>query len=225
MKKKTQKTQKNNKTKNQKSNYQSHEKSLDQSREQLHGKKTPQKTQKNEKIKNTKKNTKSQNSKKSSILSLNIRGLIPGTRRDKLIFLSTLANESEAEVIFVTETHLSEKICDSEINLPGWELTRSDRLSRQSGGVMIYYRDQITATHFNSFSNSFVETTMIFTPKTDSSWIAIYRPPHCPAVKFLESMEKISDWIVKLEETLQKTPTIYLSGDFKLSKHENVGSL
>ena len=83
-------------------------------------------------------------SKNSSIISLNIRGIIPGTRRDKLIFLQALGEESESEVIFITETHLNQKISDYEISLPGWGLVRGDRLTRQSGGTMIFYRDQMT---------------------------------------------------------------------------------
>ena len=163
-----------------------------------------------------KKSTKSQNPKNSSVLSLNIRGLIPGTRRDKLTFLSSLANESEAEIIMITESHLSPKICDSEVNLPGWGLARGDRETRQSGGSLIYYKDQMTALHEKSHSNSYVDTVMIYTPLTDSAWISVYRPPNCPNNKFIEAMEVIQEWTTKLERSLEKTPNIYLAGDFNM---------
>ena len=118
-----------------------------------------------------------QKPKKSSLISLNIRGLIPGTRKDKLIFLSSLGEESEAELILVTETHLSEKVADSEVAIPGWGLARSDRLNRQSGGTLIYYRDQLTTLYERSFSNSYTEVTMLYTPSSDSAWIVTYCPP------------------------------------------------
>ena len=127
-------------------------------------------------------------------------------------------------MILITETHLSEKICDSEVKIPGWELSRGDRIKRQSGGVMIMYRDQMTATNFESFSNSYVETTMLYTPASDSAWIAVYRPPNCPAAKFLEAMMKMNIWISELEKTLLKTPVIYISGDFNFPKNENLGT-
>ena len=159
--------------------------------------------------------------KKSSIITINIRGLIPGTRRDKLTFISALANESEAEIIFITETHLSSKISDSEIEIPGWGSTRGDRIIRQSGGAMILYRDQMTVFHEHAFSNSYVETSMLYTPSNDSAWIVIYRPPHCPAPKFIEAMNSIQDWITKVSTIVGKTPNIYFSGDLNMPDMKN----
>ena len=159
--------------------------------------------------------------KNSSIITINIRGLIPGTRRDKLTFISALANESEAEIIFITETHLSNKISDSEIVIPGWGSTRGDRILRQSGGSMILYRDQMTVFHEHSFSNSYVDSAMIYTPSSDSAWIAIYRPPNCPAPKFSEAMESINEWILKVTSLLGKTPNIYFSGDLNMPQMKN----
>ena len=135
-----------------------------------------------------------------------------------MTFLSALASENEAEVIFVTETHLSNNISDSEINLPGWGLARGDRLIRQSGGSMIFYRDQLTALHESSFSNSYVDVSMIYTPINDSAWIVVYRPPNCPAAQFCEAIDTIRKWTLKLEESLGKTPNLYMSGDFNMAQ-------
>ena len=176
--------------------------------------KNPKNTKKIKNTQNIKKNIKPQKSKKSSLICANIRGLIPGTRRDKLTYLSSLASESSAEIIIVTETHLSPKISEAEINIPGWGTARCDRLERKSGGSLIYHRDQMTATNIDSFSNSYVDTTMLFTPSNESAWIALYRPPNCPELKFEEALVKIRNWILKLEEALGKTPVIFLAGDF-----------
>ena len=86
------------------------------------------------KIKKTKKNNKKQkipneriSNKKSTIFVGNIRGLIPGTRRDKLQYISALSEDLETEVIILTETHLEKGISDGEIALPGWNSLRADR--------------------------------------------------------------------------------------------------
>ena len=86
-----------------------------------------------------KKNIKNKNPKeskkasKSTIILANIRGLIPGTRRDKVQFISALASESDSEIILLTETHLEKRINDCEVSFPGWNLLRADRHNETEG--------------------------------------------------------------------------------------------
>ena len=159
------------------------------------------------------KNDKIKNFKKSSILYCNIRGIIPGLRRDKMTYLSTISDELNAQYILLTETHLSDVNSEAETFLPGWNQIRSDRKIRQKGGSLIYVRDQITVESTVTFSNSFVELVTTFIPSQNLALINIYRPPATPAAKFTEAINVIDKWIVEIENKLAKTPNIFIAGD------------
>ena len=170
-----------------------------------------QKLQKNYKnIKNPKNNN---SSTKSSLILTNIRGLIPGTRQDKLKFIQAMAEELSTDLILLTETHLTPKIESSEISMEGWQEIRSDRLSRQNGGSIIYLKDSLTVTDQQSYSNEFVEMSMGFIPKQETAVIVIYRPPSCPEDKFNDAILFLSKWIKTIEDEIERTPLIVLGGD------------
>ena len=169
-------------------------------------------------IKNTKKNEKilknpKKNVQKATFISVNIRGLSPGLRRDKMIFLNDLANEMNSDFIFITETHLKLIQDEAESNIPGWNETRCDRLIRSHGGVIIYTRDYIPVSEQYTFSNGHVEIACNLLSNEETALVCIYRPPDCPAKSFVEALDNISDWIGKIEEKLEKAPTIIISGD------------
>ena len=145
----------------------------------------PQKNLKNQQ--NTKKNIKNIKSKKSTIISCNIRGLVPGLRRDKLTYLCTIADQLNTNFLMLTESHLSESVTEAETFLPGWQNIRSDRKSRQKGGAIIYVRDQFTIEDTLTFSNDYVEIICTFIPAQDLALITLYRPPATPASKFFRS--------------------------------------
>ena len=173
------------------------------------------KTQKNEKkSKNIKKNDKNRKSKNPNIISCNIRGLVPGTRRDKMTYLSTIADELNTDFLLITESHLSESHPESDTFIPGWQQIRSDRYKRQKGGVINYVRDQITVDEIITFTNSYVELICLFIPSLDLAMITLYRPPDTPAKKFIEALATIDDWINKMETKIGKAPNIITSGDF-----------
>ena len=177
--------------------------------------KNPKNTQKNYKnTKNVQKNYKINNPKNSNIIYCNIRGIIPGLRRDKLIYLSTVADELNASFIKITESHLNETNTEAETYMPGWQQIRADRILRQKGGVIMYIRDQLTVEYSLTFSNSFVEFVALFIPSLDLALVTVYRPPAVPAIKFSEALIKIDNWIEDLEKILGKTPNIIVSGDF-----------
>ena len=73
----------------------------------------------------------------SSIIQLNIRGLYPKSNQSKTKYLSDLADSKNSFLIAVTETHLDKDIEDFEINIKGWNLFRSDRISRSHGGGLL----------------------------------------------------------------------------------------
>ena len=44
-------------------------------------------------------------------------------------------------LIALTETWLSPHIADAQVHLSGYDLVRSDRMSRKGGGVLLYVKD------------------------------------------------------------------------------------
>ena len=75
-----------------------------------------------------------------------MRGLKPGIKDNKLEYLEMIANENDAIVIAITETHLKDRIDDTEIHINGYSSTRSDRNIREGGGVMNYVREHVTVS-------------------------------------------------------------------------------
>ena len=69
-------------------------------------------------------------SKLSTMISANIRGLNPGMKYSKIEYLNDLASDKNAIIIAITESHLCESILDSKISIKGWAHVRSDRKDR-----------------------------------------------------------------------------------------------
>ena len=80
-----------------------------------------------------------QNLKGISIASLNICGLV-----SKLDDISHLLQQSNLDILVLTESHLSEKIDDSLLNIPGYTFYRQDRTAasgkRSGGGIITYFK-------------------------------------------------------------------------------------
>ena len=51
------------------------------------------------------------------------------------------------DVFGVTETHLKSEITDEEIDTEDYNLIRRDKLDRQGGGCVIYYRKSLKVTY------------------------------------------------------------------------------
>ena len=71
------------------------------------------------------------------IMYFNARSLLP-----KLDELMVLAEDSNPDVIYITETWLSGEISDNELSIVGYLLYRRDR-DRHGGGVLLYVRESI----------------------------------------------------------------------------------
>ena len=56
--------------------------------------------------------------------------------------LDTSALSTNAAIIAVTETWLTNPICDNEVCIPGYSIQRKDR-NREGGGVCIFIRNNI----------------------------------------------------------------------------------
>ena len=78
-----------------------------------------------------------------SILSLNVQGIYTSNKEGKLGLLKDIAFETNAMVIALTESHLSQDIKDSEIKIEGYDPYRSDRLHGEKGGILVYIKSSL----------------------------------------------------------------------------------
>ena len=82
----------------------------------------------------------------------------------------------KSDILFVTETWLTESIPNEAVNISGFNIFRKDRTKARGGGVAIYIKDDIPVkTRFDLNSSLTIECLWItIRPK----WLAcVYLPP------------------------------------------------
>ncbi len=104
--------------------------------------------------------------------------------QSKLPYIKDMAHEYKAKFIALTETHLRPDVLDSEIQLPGYTVNRSDRLNRSHGGVLLYIRNDVTSTILRSHSDQYCSTLIVKDNRANLVIIVIYKPPDCPTDSF-----------------------------------------
>ena len=94
-----------------------------------------------------------------SIIICNIQGLNTKKQKHKVELISELANNENTLTITLTETHLNEKILDSEIQMKNYIGFRADRtLGRKNRGVIAYIKatEAADAEPLIAKSNSYI---------------------------------------------------------------------
>lgn len=150
----------------------------------------------------------------TSILLLNIRGLLSLSNRTKIPFLRDLVACNQALCIALMETHQKPDIGNAEIHIPQYVVFWTDRKERSHGGVAMYIREDLTSQVLLSHSNSVCDTLIIHIRQLNVVICATYRPPDAP-----NHVGKFEDCLTKIEEvldTLEQHISVLLMGDFNL---------
>ena len=150
----------------------------------------------------------------SCILFGNVAGLYPSTNKVKVQYLGELANDKNAIIIALTESHLKSHILDAEISIPGFQVFRSDRKDHiNKGGVITFIKEEYASgvETLASGCNESAEWNCLFLPVLRAVVVNVYRPPACPEHRFKEMLAEITDAIDKLSSPM---PTIIMCGDF-----------
>ena len=124
-----------------------------------------------------------------------------------------MAQNENAFIISLTETHLTEDIKEAEIEIPNYVPYRTDRpKQKKKGGVITYLNTHLAAQTQVLFSESnlYTEAQVLYIKDRNWVYINIYRPPACPANKFINQLTKISEILNSLPPPM---PTIMLTGD------------
>ena len=111
------------------------------------------------------------------------------------------------------ETFIHEVILDSEVQIPGFIIVRSNRVARPGGVVCLYLRKINIYKICLKYSNSVCAFLIVKTHSPDLIMILVYRHPSSPLSAFCDIITKSGECILSLPAPL---PNIILLGDFKM---------
>ena len=96
---------------------------------------------------------------------LNIEGLYPRKRKDKLKQLAEIALEINVIVLAIAESHLREEVLSAEVQIDGFDLHhRVDRAnSVKKGGVALYIRRDVSQWFGDLIGDSLHNTEFLCT--------------------------------------------------------------
>lgn len=115
-------------------------------------------------------------------------------------------------VLFLTETRTTEEMYDAELAIKGYILRKSDAMSRRSGGVAIYFRNDlkfdIIFEKQESYNNYLI--CDITSQSCSGRFMLIYHSPNEPHEEFLDFIEET------LDQYLPESRSLTVLGDFNL---------
>ena len=108
------------------------------------------------------------------IAHLNINGLL-----NKLPEVHNILDQASFDILGISETHLREDIPDEWININGYSFVRRDRDSGPGGGVLIYFKANLTAYLVTRWNCTHLEAAWLNVTIRSQSFLigCIYRPP------------------------------------------------
>ena len=149
---------------------------------------------------------------------LNIQGMNPTCHNQayKIKALSEIIKNCPNFVpyIAITESHLNEGIFNAEVHLENYNIYRSDRVDRKSGGAAIYMHEEVIVNTQETYSDSICEAVMLKNNHLNFILISLYKPPDAINIdlSFKKCTEKIDDFIKNFGEGSDIT----IMGDFNL---------
>jgi hypothetical protein len=137
------------------------------------------------------------------IAHLNINGLL-----NKLTEVQNILDQTSFDIFGISETHLRKDIPDEWINIDGYSFVRRDRDTGLGGGVLIYFKTNLTAYLAPRWDNTQLEAIWLNITIRSQSFLVgcIYRPPQDSS--FFNNFTNV------LESIWLRRKNIILLGDF-----------
>ena len=123
-----------------------------------------------------------------SVIYSNLRSI-----RNKLDEILLLVEQRSPDLMAFTETWLTSNVLDSEVQIPGYELLRADRLGNHTGGGTILYWKRSLRVHLLEVVNDGGSTALwcrINDSRRGFTVGVVYRCPTDPASLVLESFQR-----------------------------------
>ena len=116
------------------------------------------------------------------IAHLNIRSIL-----GKMDILKISLNENSFDILTISETWLTSNRSDDEISIPGYSLTRNDRIEKHGGGTFAFVKNTIPYKIRVDLQNKNIESTVIEITRQKSKSLfilTIYRAPGQPLTSY-----------------------------------------
>ena len=79
----------------------------------------------------------------------------------KFTEIQLLLQKCKIDVLGITESHLNEKIKDSEITISSYDMRRCDRTHKKGGGCIVYFREDLNVLPREDLKDRNLEATWI----------------------------------------------------------------
>lgn len=129
-----------------------------------------------------------------------------------------MVRNKKPSIILLSETHLTNDIEDSEVNIRGYKIIRCDSTSRHTGGVAIYSRDNlnINIVHKENYVNTaWTLSVKIISKSIFGVFSVIYRSPSTSEALFIDYFKKWFDKYINHELLT------VIAGDFNINLMKN----
>ena len=148
---------------------------------------------------------------------MNIARLLTQSGHSKAGYLSDWAELKNSLFVGVCETWLSPEIVDAEVthDFSGYTIMRSDRISRQGGGVALYLSDSLSGDVISSFDNGVCEALVVMIHQINTCVCVCYRPPDTRLSEFSEMIQSVDSALSALPNP---TPNIIVMGDMNFPR-------
>ena len=123
-----------------------------------------------------------------------------------------LARNHSIPFVVLTETWLKSHIEDAQVEIPGYNLFRSDRSSRVGGGVLLYSHEKLPITQVKTYDDQICQALICKCESTKSIVFTLYRPPAGSVFSFRSCLKFIDDYIADDRDDHE----LSLFGDFNL---------
>ena len=120
------------------------------------------------------------------ILHLNVNGL-----RNKLHEVTAILCKHSPDILAITESRLDQSIPDGQIVLDGYNFLRSDRLTSNGGGLVIYFKLEFSFSVLVSKLSDCesVHCSIALSRRKSLKFVVVYRPPSGNLNRFIQSLD------------------------------------
>ena len=125
-------------------------------------------------------------------------------------------NDSNSPPVFISgcESWLKPHITNAQVNIPGYQTVRQDRVVRDRGGVILYVLNSLPVSGVETFDDDICEAVICSVKSINTTIASIYRPPN---TKF-ESFDKLLRFLQRNIQNMcnKHHSDLIIMGDFNL---------
>ena len=134
--------------------------------------------------------------------------------RSKVKQVEDLTQLHRPVAVVLSETWLTDDVCDAELSIKDYIIYRSDRSERTRGGVCVYVHQTLVSNLVGKFDNHYVESLTVSIADINTIIVGVYRPPGTRHDLWKEALDSIDQDITGLQDKSTKFSNIIALGDF-----------